>query len=344
MSKETKKLAEAFAVKDEIEGFLANLEQLKADGSVTEDQYIVTRQEYYRRLGQATSDIARIKNELEEQLEAKQRDIETHKHELGNLEVKYRVGELSLEKYQTSERKLQAEIKKLEGQSGLLTSLIQASSAADIGAPASKPKVPPPEIGVPTKKPVAAAPKPLPPSKAMPPAKAAAPARRRKLPRARLLAIVGGAVVVIAIIVAAVLFMTGGVKEVKIPIEIQEAANVGSLHLELVYDQSTLSATRVENGTVAGDALFDYNIDTPGEVVVGIVSSQGIKRDGSIAIVTFNVTGRAKTSIPLSLENVAAHDANTLAEIPTSASAGSLSTKDGSFTAPTLLFKSEVTE
>jgi hypothetical protein len=344
MTKETKRLTEAFTAKEEIEGFLANLEQLKADGSVTEEQYIATRQEYYRRLGQATSDIARIKNELEEQLEANQRDVETRKHELGNLEVKHRVGELSVEKYQTSERKLRAEIKKLESHSELLTSLIQASSAADISAPARKPKVPPAEIGVPAKKPVAAAPEPLPPSKAAPPVKAATPARRGKLPRPRLLAIVGGAVVVIAIIAAAVLFMTGGVKEVKIPIEIQGAANVGSLHLELVYDRAALSAIRVENGTAVGDAMFEYSIDIPGEVVVGIVSSQGIKRDGSIAIVTFNVTGRAKTSIPLSLENVAAHDATTLAEIPTSASAGSLSTKDGSFIAPTLLFESDVTE
>ena len=178
MTKESKRLIEAFAVKDEIEGFLTNLEQLKADGSVTEEQYIATRQEYYRRLGLATSDIARIKNELKEQLEANQRHVEARRHELGNLEVKHRVGELSLERYQSSERKLRTDIQKLERYSEVLTVLIQASSAADIGAPARKPKVPPAEIGVPAKKPVAAAPEPLPPSKAAPPAKAAAPGKK----------------------------------------------------------------------------------------------------------------------------------------------------------------------
>jgi hypothetical protein len=344
MAKETKKLAGAFAVKDEIEGFLANLEQLKADGSITEEQYVATRQEYYKRLGQATSDIARIKNELQEQLEVSQRDIEARGQELGNLEVRHRVGELSLERYQSSEQKLRAEIKKLERRSEELTALIQAGSAADIGAPARKPKVPPAETGVLAKKPVAAAREPLPPAKAAPPTKAAAPIRSGRLSPGKLLAIIGGAVVVIAIIVAAVLFMTGGVTEVSIPIEVQDAANVGSLHIELVYDGDILNAVTVENGTAVGDALFEYSIDMPGQLVVGLVSSQGMKPDGSIAIVTFQVTGKSKTSTSLSLENVVAHDATTLDEISTSASAGSISTKDGSFTPPTLLFQPWVTE
>ncbi|MBN2461984.1 MAG: hypothetical protein JXB43_00095, partial [Dehalococcoidia bacterium] len=102
MAKETKKLAEAFTAKDEIEGFLINLEQLRADNSITEEQYLATRKEYYRKLGLATSDIAGIKNEFREQLEANQRDIEAYKQELSNLEVRHRVGELSLEGYQSS--------------------------------------------------------------------------------------------------------------------------------------------------------------------------------------------------------------------------------------------------
>ena len=102
-----------------------------------------------------------------------------------------------------------------------------------------------------------------------------------------------------------------------------------------------MSATAVKNGTAIGDALFEYNIDIPGDVVVGLVSSQGIKGDGSVAIVTFQVTGKAKSDTRLSLENVAAHDATTLDEIPTSASPGSFTAKDGSFTPPTLIFGTE---
>jgi len=343
MTKETKRLSEAFAVKEEIEGFLTNLEQLKADGSITEEQYITARKEYYRKLGLATSDIARIKNELKEQLEANQRDVEARRHDLDNLEVRHKVGELSLENYQSSERKLRTEVQKLEQYSEVLTNLIKANSAADIGTPARKPKVLPAEVVVPAKKPAATAQEPLTPPKAAPPVKAAAPARSGKLSR-RLLVIAGGAVAVIAIIVAVILLMTGGVKEVRIPIEVQDAANVGSLHLELVYDRDVLDAIAVEAGTAVGDALFEYSIDEPGQLVVGLVSSQGIQQDGSVAIVTFKVTGKSKTNTYLSLENVLAHNATTLNEISTSASAGSIATKDGSFIPPTLLFEPEVTQ
>lgn len=322
MTKDTKKLIEAFTVKGEIEGFVANLEQLKADGSITEEQYATMKAEYEQNLNAATLEVSRIKNELKKQLEATQRDIETYKFELGKLEAKYKVGELPLEKYQSSDRKLRASIEGLEVKAEEMERLIGAESSADIGVPTKKPGVAVPQL----------------PSLPRPTS-----IRGTKLSK-RLLVIVGGAVALIAIIVVAILLMTGGAKEVRVPIEVQDAANVGSLHLELVYDRATLSAIHVETGTAVGDAMFQYSVDAPGGVVVGIVSSQGINRDGSIAIVTFKVTGKSKASTYLSLENVVAHDATTLEEIPTSTTAGSITAKDGSFTSPTLLFEAEVTE
>ncbi|MBN2462129.1 MAG: hypothetical protein JXB43_00845, partial [Dehalococcoidia bacterium] len=247
--------------------------------------------------------------------------------------------ELSLEGYQSSERKLRAEIQKLERHAEVLTDLISANSATDVGAPTRRLKLPPTEVGMPVKKSVAAAPEPPLPSKAAPLAKAVAPARSGKLSRGRLLGIVGVAVVVIAVIVTVVLLTTSGVKEVSVPIEVKDAANVGSLHLELVYDRDILNAVAVESGTAVGDALFEYNINTPGQLMIGLVSNQGIPQDGSIAIVTFEVIGRSKMSTSLSLENVAAYDAATLAAIPISALTGNVAIKDGSFTPPTLLFQ-----
>jgi len=343
MAEETKKLAEAFATKDEVEGFLANLEKLKADGSVTEEQYTTTRKEYHRRLGVATSEIARTKNQLKEQLEANQRDTETRREELGNLEVKHKVGELSLEGYQSSEQKLRAEIEKLEQYSERLTLLIQADSAADIGAPAKRPKVAAPEVPSPTR--VAA------------PARAAAPAKKVKPRRGRLLAIVGGAVGVIVVVVLAVVLLTPGGKEttgfppegyetidVAIPVDIQGATDVGSLQFELVYDEGVLRAVEVESGTLVSDAMLEYSVDVPGRVIVGIVSSHGISGDGPVAVVAFQVRGDAEMTIPLDLENLVAHDAPTMAEIPATASAGTFTAKDGSFVAPTLVFASAVGE
>lgn len=322
MFKETKKLTEALAAKDAIDSFLGNLKKLKTDGSITKEQYTTAKAEYEQKLDAVRLEIDRIKAKLQKQLETIQQDIETYQFELGTLEAKYKVGELPLNKYQNSDRKLRAITEQLESTAEELNRLIAAKTSADISIPAKKPSIS---------------------ARGLPRAPKAVPSARGGVsPKARLLAIVAGAVVVVvAIIVAVLLLRTGGVKEVKIPINVQGAANVGSLHLELAYDRQTMSATAVESGTAVGDALFESNIDVPGDVVIGLVNSQGINGDGSVAIVTFQVTGKAKSATNLSLENVIAYDATTLDEIPTSASPGSFTAKNGSFTPPTLIFGTE---
>ena len=113
MAGELKGLPAALAKKDEVEGFLSNLEKLKADGSITEEQYTIAREEYQQRLTTAIREINRIKNELGKQLEANQRDIERREWELGKLEARYKTGELPLEEYRSSQWELRAELEEL---------------------------------------------------------------------------------------------------------------------------------------------------------------------------------------------------------------------------------------
>ncbi len=134
MAKETKKFAEAFAVKDEVEGFLTNLDKLKADGTITEQQHSTLKAEYDIRLNAALSEITRIKSAFKKQLETTQRDMETYKWELGKIEIKYKVGELPVGKYQSSDRKLRAKVEELERDTEELERLIKADSSADIAA------------------------------------------------------------------------------------------------------------------------------------------------------------------------------------------------------------------
>ena len=337
MDKETKKLSEAFRVKEEAEGFLVNLEKLKADGSITEEQYAANKEEYYERLGETTSEIARIKNQFKRQLEANHQEIETCRSELSNLEVKYKVGELPLGKYQSSEKKLRARIEELEQYSGELTGLIEANTATDIGAAPKKPRAAAPESKL--------------PAEAAPPAKATTPQKGVKPRRGKLMAIIGAVVVVIVAVVLAVVLLapdeggkaglpSGGFTEVKIPVAIQGAANVGSLHFELVYNESVLHAVGVEKGTVVGGALFEYNVDVPGRVIVGLVDINGISGDGSIAIVTFQASEENEITVNLDLSNIAAHAIATLAEIPATYSAGSFTSAGGSYVSPILILTS----
>ena len=123
------------------------------------------------------------------------------------------------------------------------------------------------------------------------------------------------------------------VKELKVPINLKEARNVGSLHMEIVYDPAVLSATDVEAGDLGSNAMIESSLSTQGRVKVGIVDASGINGDGAVITVSFKVMDKNKTS-QLTLENIECYDAKTLYDIIVKASPGNVSALDGSYTAP----------
>jgi len=141
MAKEIKRLAEAFAVKAEVESFLSNLKKLKTDGSIGEEQFAGLKEEYNQRLSAAKSEITGIRNELKYQLEAKQRDQKAYEWELGKLEAKHKVGELPVDKYVSQGKKVRATAQALEAECRELTRLIKANSVAAVGATTSEQQV-----------------------------------------------------------------------------------------------------------------------------------------------------------------------------------------------------------
>lgn len=146
--------------------------------------------------------------------------------------------------------------------------------------------------------------------------------------------------VVLCISLLLVLTLTacrGGEGEVKIPVDLKNASNVGSLHIELVYDSAVLEATEVKVGNLARNAAIEFNLGDPGRVIVAIIDAMGINGDGPVVTVSFNVVGEGMSS--LTLENVEAYDAETLYDIITAASPGNFVAKDNSFTAPVIVFK-----
>ena len=138
MAKDVKGFATALAAKDEILGFMINLEKLKADGSITGEQYTMGQEEYEGRLKATVAEIDRMKGGFKKELEAKQQEIEAQRFEIGKLEARYKVGELTPEKYQSADRKLRDNIGRLEREAEELDRLIQARSAADVGVAPEK--------------------------------------------------------------------------------------------------------------------------------------------------------------------------------------------------------------
>ena len=108
----------------------------------------------------------------------------------------------------------------------------------------------------------------------------------------------------------------------EVPIELVGASNVGSMHIELVYDPAVLEPLEVNLGALASGALPESNLDTPGRIVIGLISADGISGSGQLAVVTFDVPGQGGETSSLTLENVTAHDADTLGAIQTAVQNG----------------------
>jgi hypothetical protein len=125
--------------------------------------------------------------------------------------------------------------------------------------------------------------------------------------------------------------------DIIVPVEFQNAENIGSVNLVLTYDSSALDITQVSLGESAKEAMLEYNAKEPGKVVIGIIDTSGISGNGAIVLIGFNAIQSADSS-PLTLESVVTHDATELTEIVNETSDGMFDGEDNSVEAPTVKF------
>ena len=111
-------------------------------------------------------------------------------------------------------------------------------------------------------------------------------------------------------------------KFISVPILATRANNVGSLEFVLVYDPAKLELEQVERGLLSGDALIDSSTSSPGRLWTGIIDINGIDGSGPVAVVRFKIRDNVGGTMPFTLENVAAFDANTLVDIVTGTTPG----------------------
>ena len=111
-------------------------------------------------------------------------------------------------------------------------------------------------------------------------------------------------------------------KFISVPILATRADNVGSLEFVLTYDPAKVELAQIERGLLSGDALIDSSSPSPGRLWAGIIDINGITGSGPVAVVKFKIKDDADGTTPLSLESIAAYDANTLVDIVTRTTAG----------------------
>ncbi len=96
---------------------------------------------------------------------------------------------------------------------------------------------------------------------------------------------------------------------------------------------------QVEPGVLAGGALIESSASQPGRVWAGIVDVQGINGSGPVAIVKFNLREEVGAALSLTLENIAAFDANTLVDIVTTTTPGQFDGSGLSLLSPIVTFQ-----
>ncbi len=147
------------------------------------------------------------------------------------------------------------------------------------------------------------------------------------------------AILIVLIIAAAVYFFVldgsddDGGGENTISIQVKNSKGLGALHIELTYDSSVLEATDVSLGDLGENGQVDYDLK-PGRVVIGFIDAMGMNGSGDVVVIGFNEKSEGNSS--LTLENVVATKADTLYDLVTKTSDGSLDTKDDTSKAPVI--------
>jgi outer membrane protein assembly factor BamB len=147
IAKEANKLRDLFLEKEDWERYLTGLGELEQqDDTRSKALHGSLRGGYQQRVAETIEEIAGVKSTLRRGLEDKQRIRQAYQIELERLAAKFKTGELPLQKYEASERKLRKKIELIEPDIKAIERLISAESSGEVksyrGTATKKPFVP----------------------------------------------------------------------------------------------------------------------------------------------------------------------------------------------------------
>jgi hypothetical protein len=129
------KLREAFASKEKAETFLENLDKLKEDNAIAEAQFRVLKMEYTQLHEDSISEINSLKNDIKRDLDGKASKLEILKQEMAYLEARFKVGQLTADKYLSKEKGPKSKLIDLEKQISQLLKFINATKSSSLHVP-----------------------------------------------------------------------------------------------------------------------------------------------------------------------------------------------------------------
>ena len=124
------KLTTAINERARAQQYLFNLEKLKEEGSIENIHYETLKNEYTRMLQEAQSKIDDEKSQVKKVLDKHKQELAAIKLDLKYLEIRYKVGEISLDTYTKKEGQPSKKIAELENTIAQLEQVINAPEAA----------------------------------------------------------------------------------------------------------------------------------------------------------------------------------------------------------------------
>ena len=117
----------------------------------------------------------------------------------------------------------------------------------------------------------------------------------------------------------------------------ENVENLLTLHLELKYDGALMTPLGAELGSGLDDAILEFNADSAGRLVIGLIDPRGVSRDGVLVQIEFEVTATSGSS-PLVIESLEAFGGENLIDILVNARDGSFNAAGDAITAPIIAF------
>jgi hypothetical protein len=120
------KLTTALNEKGKAQQYLFNLEKLKEEGSVENIHYDALKKEYSRMLQEAQSIIDEEKSQVKKILDKQKQELAVMKLDLKYLEIRYKVGEISLDAFTKKEAQPRKKIEELENNITQMEQIVNA--------------------------------------------------------------------------------------------------------------------------------------------------------------------------------------------------------------------------
>ena len=132
IKKEAKRLRDLFLAKEHWDGYTVRLNELGQNDVRNEALDNSVREEYQQEVAKIIEEIGEVKRVLRRSLEDKQKIYQAYQVESERLAAKFKTGEIPLNKYEDSERKLQRKTELIEPDIKAIERLLSAESSRDV--------------------------------------------------------------------------------------------------------------------------------------------------------------------------------------------------------------------